>query len=118
MTIEPERPFNPRIVPTCVALALIAVGAALRLAGAWLVNRGVAAGDYGIAFYNRKAQAEAIVSRSPGAYVRPDGYTCEIAPAEVTWLVEWTIPGRSTTMPMSYICSAWIDATAIGSTSG
>jgi hypothetical protein len=61
MTIEPERPFNARIVPTCVALALIAAGAALRLAGAWLVNRGVGACDYGIAFYNRKAQADAIV---------------------------------------------------------
>ena len=32
MTIEPERTFNARIVPTCVAFALIAVGAALRLA--------------------------------------------------------------------------------------
>jgi hypothetical protein len=32
MTIEPERTFNARIVPTCFAFALIAVGAALRLA--------------------------------------------------------------------------------------
>src|SRR5262245_65804282 len=31
MTIEPERTFNARIVPTCFAFALIAIGAALRL---------------------------------------------------------------------------------------
>jgi len=77
--------------------------------GSWLARRGGAEGDYGIAYFHRKAQADMIVSRSPGAYVHPDGHTCEVAPAEVTWLMEWMVPGRSATMPLSYICSAWID---------
>jgi hypothetical protein len=113
----PAGAFDPRFRQPWIARALTAwrvayVAALLTLTittGAWLVNRGGAAGDYGIAFYNRKAQADAIASRSPGAYVRPAGYTCEISPEEVRWLVEWMVPGRSATLPLSYICSAWID---------
>jgi len=113
----PAGAFDPRIRQPWIARALTAwrsayVAALLALTittGAWLVNRGGAAGDYGIAFYNRKAQAETIVSRAPGVEHRPAGFTCEISPAEVTWLVEWMVPGRTATMPLSYICAAWID---------
>jgi hypothetical protein len=113
----PAGAFDPRFRQPWIARALTAwrvayVAALLTLTittGAWLVKRGGAAGDYGIAFYHRKAQADAIASRSPGAYVRPVGYTCEISPEEVRWLVEWMLPGRSATLPLSYICSAWID---------
>jgi hypothetical protein len=75
----------------------------------WLAGRGGAAGDYGVAYFHRRAQAEMIVSRSPGVDHRPAGFTCEISPAEVTWLVEWMVPGRSAILPQSYICAAWIE---------
>jgi|KBSSwiStaDraftv2_1062776.scaffolds.fasta_scaffold18343_2 hypothetical protein len=113
----PAGAFDPRFRQPWMSRALTAwrvayVAALLALTvttGAWLVNRGGSAGDYGIAFYNRKAQADVIVSRSPGVDRRPPSYTCELSPAEVTWLVEWMVPGRNATMPLSYICSAWVD---------
>ena len=113
----PAGAFDPRFRRPWIARALTAwriayVAALLALtvtSGAWLVNRGGAEGDYGIAFFHRKAQADMIVSRSPGVNARPAGFTCETSPVQVTWLVEWMVPGRSATLPMSYICSAWVE---------
>jgi hypothetical protein len=112
----PSGAFDPRFRQPWITRALTAwraayVAALLALTvttGAWLVNRGGAEGDYGVAFFHRKAQAETIVSRSPGVSERPAGFTCEDSPVQVTWLVEW-MAGRRATLPMSYICSAWVD---------
>ena len=75
----------------------------------WLAGRGGAAGDYGVAYFQRKAQAEMIVSRSPGVYVRPASFRCYLPPSEVEWLVEWMAPGRTATMPMPHLCDEWVD---------
>jgi hypothetical protein len=113
----PAGAFDPRFSRPWIARALTAwrvayVAALLALTvttGAWLVHRGGAEGDYGIAFFHRQAQADTIVSRSPGVDARPAGFTCEIPPVQVTWLVEWMIPGRTATVPLPYICSAWVE---------
>jgi hypothetical protein len=113
----PAGAFDPRFRRPWIARALTAwrtayVAALLALTvttGAWLVHRGGAAGAYGVAFFHRKAQADTIVSRSPGVDARPADFTCEMSPVQVTWLVEWMVPGRNATLPLSYICSAWVE---------
>jgi hypothetical protein len=87
------------------------------LTGVWLNARGGSAGDYGISYRTRLAQASAVAARLggvPAAAVDPPQTLtaarpadCSAAPTEVMWLLRW-IPGSSVTPAESIrLCEAW-----------
>ena len=87
----------------------------------WLGDRGGAAGDYGVAYRWRNAQAQSIVSRlnaeppphfySLGEVRQPQDTSalrCAPAPLELRWIVGW-LDQRHIEMPESLsICDGWI----------
>jgi len=89
---------------------------------AWLTNRGGAAGDYGITYLHREAQARSIVSRLESqppsiAYAlgemppeeKPATLACGPVPVEVNWIVRW-LDQKQTQVPQTFrICDAWLD---------
>jgi hypothetical protein len=77
--------------------------------GSWLIRRGGASGDYGVAYFHRLAQADAIASRDIGVLVRPPTFACSLPPIELRWLIEQTTSGRSAERPLPYVCEAWVD---------
>jgi hypothetical protein len=90
--------------------------------GAWLAGRGGVAGDYGIAYAIREAQARSIViqlnSRPPEHYydlgeLRPSEknktLTCGPPPIEVEWIVRSLDPSHPGVPPRFLICDGWLE---------
>lgn len=89
--------------------------------GAWLTGRGGAAGDYGVAYVVREAQAKSVLSRlgrGPAGHFYELGElsgteenvpTCGVLPIEVNWLVG-RIDRSHPEIPSSYrLCDNWIE---------
>jgi hypothetical protein len=90
------------------------------LTGEWLARRGGSAGDYGVIYAIREAQANAIVSRSRSpAHSQPLGRgalqageppmsDCSQVPPEVTWIVEWIGSPERHIADRFVLCSGWL----------
>lgn len=90
--------------------------------GAWLTGRGGAAGDYGIAYAIREAQANAVLARlkaaAPGPFSDrgelPEGdqnseLTCGVLPVEVSWIVNSIDPSHPDVPSSLRLCDNWIE---------
>jgi hypothetical protein len=77
--------------------------------GSWLIQRGGAAGDYGVAYFNRTAQADAIVSRQIPIWERNPTLNCNPMPDEVVWLAGRRQGRDISALPMPRLCDEWID---------
>jgi hypothetical protein len=89
---------------TAYFVALLTLAAATQ---AWLAHRGGAAGDYGVAYYHRKAQAQAIVQSATGANEATDELACAPPPAEVNWIVRWLDATRAQRSADVMVCDGW-----------
>jgi hypothetical protein len=89
--------------------------------GAWLTGRGGAAGDYGVAYRIKEAQAQAVVARlqsgeppvsdpsKPSAKADNSSLTCAALPIEVNWLVNFIDPSHPAIPPGLRLCDGWIE---------
>ena len=112
-------------MPRAFALWRVAyVAALLGLAittGVWLVERGGADGEYGIAYAVRLAQAKSIQSRMaalpnepfydlgelrPGEQMVP---ACGPVPVEMRWLVRWIDPSHRQVPDSFQLCDRWTE---------
>jgi hypothetical protein len=91
------------------------------VAGAWLTGRGGAAGDYGVSYAIRKAQAQAVVARlqsgeppvsdPPKPLAKADNLplNCGLLPIEVNWIVNAIDPSHPQIPPNLRLCDNWIE---------
>ena len=84
------------------------------VAGAWLTERGGAAGDYGVAYRIKEKQAQAVLERSKSTTAgqlaeTPPALACNVLPVEVSWLVNWIDPARSQVPPSLRLCDNWLE---------
>ncbi|MBI3494016.1 MAG: hypothetical protein HY047_19895 [Acidobacteria bacterium] len=89
--------------------------------GTWITGRGGAAGDYGVAYAVREAQAKSIVGRLASerinhfyenGEVRPGErvtLSCHGLPVEVTWIVRWMNLKSAETAHTLGLCDDWIE---------
>jgi len=119
-------PVAPRLIArafvVCRVLYSVALFALTTVTLAWVAERGGAAGDYGVAYATRKAQAETIVSLRSGR-AAPDfsalgerrstdasaSLTCAPPPIEVDWLVRWLDQSAAGRGAAATICDGWVD---------
>ncbi len=88
------------------------------LSGAWLSARGGSAGDYGLTYHTRVAQATAVAQRLDGASATvvdpPESLgaarpaDCDAAPTEVMWLIRWIHGGNLPPAESIRVCGAWV----------
>jgi hypothetical protein len=75
----------------------------------WLVERGGAAGEYGVAYSIRESQARYLAS---GVW-RTESTTfptkCGSVPVEVSWLANWMAPSRNQDDHSVVLCEDWIE---------
>ncbi len=81
--------------------------------GAWLTERGGAAGDYGVAYRIKEEQARAVLDRLRAAAAPIDtesnpALVCGVLPAEVNWIVNATDPSHPETAGVR-LCHNWIE---------
>ena len=99
------------------AIALLCLTFAMQ---SWLVARGGAAGDYGVAYRIRQAQADALVQRagpaargsSAGPREGPDegpgpAAACVSIPLEVVWLASLRTPAANEAASSAQLCETW-----------
>lgn len=74
----------------------------------WIADRGGAAGDYGVAYFHRRAQADAIVSGTVSAHGPLAALACGPVPTEVIWLTQWLNEQPAVMSPTVTLCDGWI----------
>jgi hypothetical protein len=91
------------------------------LTQSWLASRGGAAGDYGIAYRIRLAQAQAVVDRlemrTPASYAHwgeigsgdATSVRCHRLPVQVEWIVRWLGPRQTQGLQSVQLCDEWVD---------
>jgi hypothetical protein len=116
-----SRAWITRVVDVWRLMYVVALLGLTIVTQAWLASRGGAAGDYGVIYAVREAQAKSIVSRIdsrlPGrAYgwgeVRPEeGLTlgCGPVPVEVNWIARWLEPQYAEAPATRTLCDNWIE---------
>jgi hypothetical protein len=82
--------------------------------GAWLTDRGGAAGDYGVAYRIKEDQARAVVERltstTPNQLAEnAPALVCNELPVEVNWIVNLIDPSHSPIPPNLRLCDNWLE---------
>ena len=83
--------------------------------GAWLTGRGGAAGDYGVAYAIKEAQARAVLEHLKSAApdqlraIAPRRSSCGVLPVEVKWIVNSIDPSHPEIPPTLRLCDNWIE---------
>lgn len=119
--------FEPQLPPAWLARLLrmwrwayvVSLLVLTVLTGAWLARRGGSAGDYGVIYRLRAAQARAVAGENRVVDVpdvhRADGlavpsFECAPPPPEVMWLARWVRGTGWTPADPPQLCEAWVDS--------
>ena len=75
----------------------------------WLVERGGAAGEYGVAYSTRESQARYLASGVWRSESRTAPSKCGSIPSEIAWLANWMAPSRVQDDDSIVLCEDWIE---------
>ena len=114
--IASRRPWMRRVLFGWRVAYVAAMFGLTVVTGAWLTERGGAAGDYGVAYRIKEAQARAVLERlkstAPINLLRtPRRSSCGVLPVEVNWIVNWIDPSHSGLPSNLRLCDNWIERT-------
>jgi len=87
-------------------LSLLALSTTMLM---WLVQRGGAAGEYGVAYSIRESQARYLASGVWRSEITTFPAKCGGVPAEVSWLANWMAPSRIQDDDSVVLCDDWVE---------
>jgi hypothetical protein len=88
------------------ALSLLALSTSTLI---WLVERGGAAGEYGVAYSIRESQARYLASGVWRSESTTFPTKCGSVPVEVSWLANWMAPSRVPDDDSVVLCDDWVE---------
>ena len=105
-TLHPWARRGLGAVRIAYVLALLGLSASMLT---WLVDRGGAAGEYGVAYSIRESQARYLASGVWRSESSTFPTKCAGVPLEVRWLADWMAPSRVQNDDSVVLCEDWVE---------